>query len=89
MMNSTDISLLSKEKQEYLSKAVNINEYVKETNSFCAKVDEYVSQKQWLYRRYERVMSTLEDEIVEAQKQKIIEVSLTVVRNLKLLGWAK
>lgn len=70
-MTSTDISTLSKDKQEYLAKAVNMDEYVKEVNLFCAKVDEYATQKQWLYRRYEYALSQLEDELVEAQSQKI------------------
>lgn len=60
-----DQSSLSKERQEYVSKAVDIEQYLKESDAFNKRVDAYVSEKQWLNSRYEYAIETVDELITE------------------------
>lgn len=67
-----DKSILSKERQEYLEKAINMNEYITDLDEFCKKVNVFIAEKEWLNQRYEYCMQLLDDEIIENQQEKLI-----------------
>lgn len=55
----------------YLDKAIDMEKYLKESEDFNKRVNVYVTEKQWLNRRYEDTIENIEDLITEQFYEKL------------------
>lgn len=66
-----DASVLSKERQEYLAKAVNREEYIRQQEKFGKKVLFYSKKKEFIERRIEFCQRHLEEKLTELTIEKV------------------
>lgn len=54
-----------------MDKAVDMEQYHKESEEFNRRLYHYISQKEWLKRRYEDAIENVEDKVTEKIYEKM------------------
>jgi len=79
---------LSKEQQEYLEKAVDVDEYLSDSINLCNQIERYILKKEWYLERNEHLVRSIHDNAVENEishrmiLRDLRESSIMILRDL-------
>ncbi|CAG9799101.1 unnamed protein product [Chironomus riparius] len=62
-----DNLFVSKEQQEYLEKAVNVNEYLRDSTKLCNQIERYIMKKEWYLENYEYLIKSIQDKAIDEE----------------------